>query len=202
MTDPRSLPRLLRLTPAPDASTVFVAEAGDWWVVSARAFGGQLAGHCTVAAACVAPAGWECHSLHLHFLQAGRMVRTRYEVHTMRLGRTFATFEVSAYEDDERRSSESGQPGSESASSSESAIVRAVVSFHDSSREQSPPLHVSPAPTMAPPGTLAEQVPSSHLRTPFRILRRRATARLTRSTMSAACRRHTSTTATPATPCA
>ena len=155
--DPRTLPSLLRLTPAPKETmtgpaAVYYAAEADWWRINnsyKRAFGGQLAGHCVVAAASVAPAGFEWHSLHLYFLRAGQMTRTRYEVHELRVGRSFALYEVTGFEENEAK-----------------PIVRAAVSFHNSASEKGPPLYVSPPPKMPPPETSPTRVPNIGLNAP------------------------------------
>ena len=155
--DPRELPPLLRLAPAPtdsetSGSAVLYAAEADWWRVSkahTRAFGGQLAGHCVIAAASVAPAGFEWHALHLYFLRAGQMTRTRYEVTELRVGRSFALYEVTGYEANEAK-----------------PVVRAAVSFHNSAAEQGPPLYASPAPVMPPPESSPTRVPNVGMNVP------------------------------------
>lgn len=121
--------RLLRLTP--DG----IARGDDWWREqgAVRAFGGQIVAHCLVAAAKEAPSGWACHSCHIHFLRAGRRLDTRYTVAEVRVGRSYATYRVSAVE--------TGITPRE--------IALATVSFHDEAREVAegaPKLHAAPMP--------------------------------------------------------
>ena len=84
-------------------SSSSVASEKDWWrpADASRAFGGQIIAHCIMAAGNVAPAGWSCHSLHLSFLAAGRMVATRYCVAPARRGRSYAVYHVDATETNE-----------------------------------------------------------------------------------------------------
>eukprot|EP00966_Prymnesium_polylepis_P090105 2086811-Prymnesium_polylepis.1 len=88
---------MLRLDADAQAS---LARESDWWRALPRAYGGQLVGHCIVAAARQAPREWTCHSVHAHFVSAGRMLDTRYQVEPLRVGRTFALFQVHAREPD------------------------------------------------------------------------------------------------------
>lgn len=114
----------------------------DWWRSSPRAFGGQLAAHLLMAAAEVAPQGWCCHSLHVHFVAAGRMVPTRYETETLRLGRSFTLLAVRALE-----LATSGNPR---------LIAAAAVSFHAASEERGAvELHAAPMPHAPAPASTA-----------------------------------------------
>ena len=113
-----------------------VAEAEVWWRMPGveRAFGGQIIAHCLIATARIAPSGWHCHSCHLHFLRAGRLLKTRYEATKVRVGRTYATYRVVAVEDDGTRE-----------------VACAVISFHDRVSEDSkgaPMLHTEPMPVI------------------------------------------------------
>lgn len=128
----------LRLGQASDGTAL--ADASDWWRATSRAFGGQIVAHCVLAAGRRAPTGWTCHSCHVQFVAAGKMVETRYEVQPLRQGKSLALFQVSAIE----------QP-------SGALVVCATVGFHDVAGERSrgdtPQLCTTAAPPAAPPPT-------------------------------------------------
>ena len=80
-----------------------VARASDWWryagPATPRAFGGQLAAHCIIAAGIAAPRRWVPISLHLVFVRPSKMLQeTEYRVTTVREGRSFAAYDVRAIE--------------------------------------------------------------------------------------------------------
>ncbi|KAG8461280.1 hypothetical protein KFE25_010467 [Diacronema lutheri] len=134
--------RFLALERTAEAN-VLVADAACWWRASERAFGGQLVAQCIVAAGAVSPsAQGSVHAVHVHFVNAARMVRTRYEVLPLREGRSFALYAVRGEELPNRR-----------------LIVSATVSFH----AVAPPdglwtgvrLHAPPMPAVPPPEACA-----------------------------------------------
>ena len=92
-------PDYLRLSSSSEAA------ANDWWrwPNQLRAFGGQMLGHCVMAAGKLAPANFNLHSLHMHFLRAGQLVDTRYAVHVVRIGRSYAVYKVIATEIDQQQ---------------------------------------------------------------------------------------------------
>ena len=102
----------LRLAGGPRESSH--ASASDWWRASPRAFGGQLVAHCILAAGRWAPPGWCCHSCHVHFVGAGRMLDTEYQVVPLREGRSLSLFQVRAVE-----------------KADGAVVITAVVGFHD-----------------------------------------------------------------------
>ena len=114
---PLDVATFLRLTDTGGHSSSH-ASSSDWWRASPRAFGGQLVAHCIVAAGRRAPAGWSCHSAHVHFVGAGKMQSTEYQVTTLRQGRTLSLFHVKAVEADG------------------SVVVVATVGFQDTASER------------------------------------------------------------------
>ena len=110
-----------------------VAAESDWWHQNdadwCRAFGGQIIAHCLRAASSRAPKGFSCHSLHAHFLQAGLMVETQYVVASVRVGKSYAVYEVTAVETNTKRRT----------------LAKAVVSF--CRQEGGAQLHMDPFPT-------------------------------------------------------
>ncbi|KAJ1623853.1 hypothetical protein T492DRAFT_285445 [Pavlovales sp. CCMP2436] len=83
----------LALDAVADRPGILVAEATRWWRASPRAFGGQLVAHCIVAAGSVSPFR-NAHSVHVHFINASRMIRTLYTVKALREGKSFALYAV------------------------------------------------------------------------------------------------------------
>ena len=124
----------LRLSPSN------VALSSDWWQTGAmRAFGGQLVAHVMVATsrACASnpqTQNFGFHALKITFLKAGRCVDTTYKVEKLRIGRSYAVYNCSAFESGE------AEP-----------IVLATVSFCRD--EKGPCLHSDPIPplTIPPP---------------------------------------------------
>ena len=124
--------------------------SADWWRASPRAFGGQLVAHCIVAAGRCAPPGWSCHSAHVHFVGAGKMHWTEYQVTTLRQGRTLSLFQVKAVEDG-------------------AVVVVATVGFHDAASERQKGAQrlctsaatpgVPPPPSPCPPPPVASSSP-------------------------------------------
>ena len=128
----------LRLGQASDGTAL--ADASGWWRATSRAFGGQIVAHCVLAAGRRAPKGWACHSCHVQFVAAGKMVETRYEVEPLREGKSLTLFQVRAVE-----------------VPSGALVVCATVGFHDVAGERSrgdtPQLCTTTAPSAAPPPT-------------------------------------------------
>lgn len=67
-----------------------------------RVFGGQLLAQCAVAATLTVPPPSALHSMHAYFVRAARpSVQLRFEVTTLRDGRSFAVRRVDALQDNE-----------------------------------------------------------------------------------------------------
>ena len=133
-----------------------VARASDWWryagPATPRAFGGQLAAHCVVAAGLVAPRRWVPISLHLVFVRPSALRETEYVVATVREGRSFAVYDVRAIEP--HQPAESSTRADSSGASANRELVRTIVSFHNIELEATPtapPLYQSPSPAARPP---------------------------------------------------
>ena len=126
------MPDYLRLSPEGNAC------ANDWWRSGAqRAFGGQLVAHAVLATSrrCgsdPATQGFDFHSIKISFLTAGHCVDTNYKVEPLRIGRTYAVFRCTGFEDEEH-----------------SPLVVATVSF--ARAERGPFLHQDPLPMVRPP---------------------------------------------------
>ena len=142
-------PDYLRLSP--DG----IASSSDWWRSGAqRAFGGQLVAHAMLATsrACAAnPAtqGFGFHSIKISFLTAGQCVDTKYKVEPLRIGRTYAVFQCSGIEVEER-----------------SPLVVATISF--ARAERGPFLHQDPLPAVRlPPPDFLQSARSSEEDAPW-----------------------------------
>ena len=132
-----------------------IASSSDWWRSGAqRAFGGQLVAHAMLATsrACAAnPAtqGFGFHSIKISFLTAGQCVDTKYKVEPLRIGRTYAVFQCSGIEVEER-----------------SPLVVATISF--ARAERGPFLHQDPLPAVRlPPPDFLQSARSSEEDAPW-----------------------------------
>lgn len=128
----------LRLIPKEDG-VAFSTPPNGWWRSSERAFGGQIIAHAMMAASQVSRFK-RVHAVHVHFVAPSNMVRTHYRVRSLREGRTFELYAVSAVED-----------------GSDTLIATAIVGFQaptpSGSAWAGERLHAPVMPSVPPPST-------------------------------------------------
>lgn len=162
-------PQFLRLRHLGDGLSR--ASSDDWWRPAgpdtARAYGGQIAAHCVVAAAHCAAApddddgdgsSWECTSVQVWFLRPGTMVETEYRVTTLREGRSFGVYEVEGAEVERRVAG--GGAASESERAGRRVLCKAIATFQsgEAADAAGPALLSLPRPACVPSPPSADEV--------------------------------------------